>query len=336
MATTAERALALVELVRLPAVLTVPGDVLTGTVWSGGTVSGGSRVRAPRSRTLGLCAASAGLYLGGMALNDWADREVDARERPARPLPSARVTPGAALATAAGLTTAGLGLAALAGGRRSLATAAAVAATAWSYDLAAKSTPVGPAVLASARALDVLMGAHARLGAAGPAAAAVWLHTAVTTALSRHEAAPPAGSPPGARGPATSDGTAGRGPGPGPADAAGATDAAGAAGRAVLGTTVVTLGTGVLAMRRAGGRRGRLAGSLALIGAYGGTVGGAQLAARRDPAPATVQRAVAAGVLGLVLLEAGLLAAAGATLPATVVAAAWPLARALHRRRSVT
>jgi len=89
-------------------------------------------------------------------------------------------------------------------------------------------------------------------------------------------------------------------------------------------------------VRRAGGRRGRAAASLLLIGAYGATVGGAQVAARRHPAPDGVQRAVAAGVLGLVLLEAGLLASAGAALPAAGVAAAWPLARALDRRRSVT
>ena len=330
MAQIAERARALADLVRLPAVLTVPGDVLTGNVMTGGALAGAS---ARPARTLGLCAASAGLYLGGMALNDWADREVDAGERPARPLPSGRVTPSTALVTAAGLTAAGLGAAALAGGRRSLATAAAVAVAAWSYDLGAKSTPAGPAVMASARVLDVLLGADGRFAGAAPAAAAIWLHTAVTTALSRHEAG--AGAAHDGRAPA--GGAAGAGtPADMPHAATTRSATAGAAGWAVAGTGVVTVGTAVLAVRRAGGRRGRLAAALALIGAYAGTVGGAQLAARRDPAPPAVQRAVGAGVLGLVLLEAGLLAAAGATLPATGVAAAWPLARALNRKRSVT
>ena len=73
------------ELVRLPAVLSVPGDVLVGAA-----VSGQMR---DVPRTAGLVAASSCLYLAGMALNDYADREVDAVERPGRPIPSGRVSP---------------------------------------------------------------------------------------------------------------------------------------------------------------------------------------------------------------------------------------------------
>ena len=62
------------ELVRLPAVLSVPGDVLVGAAASG-------QMRDV-PRTAGLVAASSCLYLAGMALNDYADREVDAVERP--------------------------------------------------------------------------------------------------------------------------------------------------------------------------------------------------------------------------------------------------------------
>lgn len=72
-------------LVRLPAVLSVPGDVLLGAAMSGRRTGG---------RTLLLTGSSSLLYLAGMALNDWADREVDARERPERPIPSGRVAPG--------------------------------------------------------------------------------------------------------------------------------------------------------------------------------------------------------------------------------------------------
>ena len=36
--------------------------------------------------------------MAGMALNDYADREIDAVERPGRPIPSGRVTPEFALA----------------------------------------------------------------------------------------------------------------------------------------------------------------------------------------------------------------------------------------------
>ena len=42
----------------------------------------------------GLSAASVCLYWAGMSANDWADRDLDAKERPERPIPSGRVTPG--------------------------------------------------------------------------------------------------------------------------------------------------------------------------------------------------------------------------------------------------
>ncbi|WP_166020489.1 UbiA family prenyltransferase, partial [Streptomyces chilikensis] len=96
------------ELLRVSALFTVPGDALAGAAAGGGR---------PGVRTLGAVAASLCLYSAGMALNDWADREEDARERPGRPLPSGRVGPGAALAAAGTLTAAGLGCAALAGRR---------------------------------------------------------------------------------------------------------------------------------------------------------------------------------------------------------------------------
>ncbi|MGH8999965.1 MAG: UbiA family prenyltransferase, partial [Acidimicrobiia bacterium] len=70
-------------LVRLPAVLSVPGDVLVGAT------SGGGHLRPRRAGML--VASSSALYLAGMALNDWADRDIDARERPGRPIPSGRV-----------------------------------------------------------------------------------------------------------------------------------------------------------------------------------------------------------------------------------------------------
>jgi len=47
-------------------------------------------------------------YVGGMFLNDGFDREVDARERPERPLPSGRATPREVFAIGFGLLAAGL------------------------------------------------------------------------------------------------------------------------------------------------------------------------------------------------------------------------------------
>jgi 4-hydroxybenzoate polyprenyltransferase len=274
----------LVELVRAPAALTVPGDSLAGAAAAGWPFG---------RRTVGLAASSVCLYWAGMALNDYADRDVDAVERPGRPIPSGRVRPRVALGVAAGLTAAGLGLAALVG-RRAAAVAVPLAGTVWAYDLVLKSTPVGPVAMALARALDVLLGAGSgALRPAVPAALAVGTHTLAVTVLSRVEVA----------------GADRRLP------------------AALLGVTgAVTV---------AAARRLRFT-SAGLLAGYAGTVGAAQLAAVRDPAPRQIQRAVGAGILGLMPLQAALAARAGAPRSAALVAAAFPLARKLARRVSPT
>ncbi|MFC9063331.1 SCO3242 family prenyltransferase, partial [Streptomyces sp. NPDC057074] len=158
------RAGAWAELLRLPALFTVPGDALAGAAAAG--------VR-PGRRTLLAIGSSLCLYEAGMALNDWADRAEDAVERPHRPIPSGRIRPAAALAAACGLTGAGLALAAAAG-RPALAVAAPLAGSVWAYDLVLKHTPAGPAAMAAARGLDLLLGAAAASGgtrAALPSAA---------------------------------------------------------------------------------------------------------------------------------------------------------------------
>ncbi|MFJ4885452.1 SCO3242 family prenyltransferase [Streptomyces sp. NPDC088731] len=147
------------ELLRVSALFTVPGDALAGAAASG---------RRPDRGTVLAVGASLCLYEAGMALNDWADRDEDAIDRPHRPIPSGRIAPGAALAAAGALTAAGLGLAARAG-RPALAVATGLAATVWAYDLRLKHTPAGPAAMAAARGLDLLLGAAATGAAAGGA-----------------------------------------------------------------------------------------------------------------------------------------------------------------------
>ncbi|WP_181412398.1 UbiA family prenyltransferase [Streptomyces griseorubiginosus] len=155
------RARAWAELLRLPALFTVPGDALAGAA----AVSA-----RPTPRTFLAIASSLCLYEAGMALNDWADRDVDAVERPHRPLPSGRVRPAAALGAACVLTGAGLSFAAWAG-RPALTVAVPLAATVWAYDLALKNTRLGPAAMATARGLDLLLGASATASAGGAGAA---------------------------------------------------------------------------------------------------------------------------------------------------------------------
>ena len=68
----------LLSLVRAPAALSVPGDILAGAAAAG---------RPLGPRTVGTMASSVCLYWAGMALNDYADAAVDAVERPPAPRP---------------------------------------------------------------------------------------------------------------------------------------------------------------------------------------------------------------------------------------------------------
>ncbi|MFI9825599.1 UbiA family prenyltransferase [Streptomyces sp. NPDC052013] len=151
------------ELLRLPALFTVPGDALAGAAALG---------TRPGRGTLLAIGSSLCLYEAGMALNDWADRAEDAVDRPHRPIPSGRIRPAAALTAATALTAAGVGLACRAG-RTPGALAGALAATVWAYDLGLKRTPAGPLAMGAARGLDVLLGATASAGGGGAARADV-------------------------------------------------------------------------------------------------------------------------------------------------------------------
>jgi hypothetical protein len=281
---------AYLQLVRAPAALTVLGDTVAGAA-AAGTPLRGRRLLLPLS--------SVSFYWAGMALNDWADRELDAVERPERPIPSGRVSPGQALAVAGGLTAAGLGLARAAGGRDTLRLALPLAAAVWAYDTVLKKTAAGPAGMAACRALDVLMGA----GPAGarkalPSAVAVGGHTLGVTALSRGEVH------------GASPRTAG----------------------------TVLAGTGLTALTAVTGARSwrdRL-GALAFAGLYGSLVGRAQYTATQDPSAARVRTATMAGIHGMVPLQAALAARRGSLLGAVTVAAALPVAKRLARKVSPT
>ncbi|HEU5472437.1 MAG TPA: UbiA family prenyltransferase [Actinophytocola sp.] len=277
-------------MVRAPAALSVPGDSLAGAAAAGWPFGARSAI---------VPAATVCLYWAGMALNDWADRELDRVERPERPIPSGRVSPRFALGLAAGLTAAGVGLAGLAGGRAGLRVAVPLAGTVWAYDLALKSTPAGPVAMAAARALDVLLGAGGGR-AAIPAAVAVGTHTLGVTLLSRGEV----------HGMTT------------------------AVPKATLAITVAITGAALTPGRRAG-RFARLA-AAGLAACYAGSVGSAQSAAIRDPTSGPVRRAVGAGILGLMPLQASLLARAGSVRVAVPVALAFPLARRLSRKVAAT
>jgi hypothetical protein len=281
---------ALVELVRLPAALTVPGDSLAGAATAGWPLG---------RRTWLMPMASACLYWAGMALNDYADRDLDAVERPERPIPSGRVRPRRALQLAAGLTAAGVGVAAVAGGRRSLAVALPLAASVWTYDLVAKPGPAGPVVMACARGLDVLLGSGGVRAGARPALT-VAAHTVGVTVLSRGEVH-------GSR--------------------------RSVAAAAAVGTAALATGVGM--PRR--GRSRWVSGATALLaGAYAATVGRAQAQAAYDPGAENVRAATGAGVRGAIPLQAALTARAGSVPTALGLVSMGPVARAAGRVVSPT
>ena len=79
---------AFLSLVRIPTVFSSMSNVYAGYF------IGGGRALTP---ALGLGLAAAALFImAGMALNDVADKDVDARERPSRPIPSGAVGLGMA------------------------------------------------------------------------------------------------------------------------------------------------------------------------------------------------------------------------------------------------
>ncbi|WP_328563720.1 SCO3242 family prenyltransferase [Streptomyces coelicoflavus] len=298
------------ELLRLPALFTVPGDALAGAAAAGAR---------PGPRTLLAIGSSLCLYEAGMALNDWADRAEDAVERPHRPLPSGRIRPAAALTAAGALTGAGLVLAAGAG-RPALAVAAPLAATVWAYDLALKHTPAGPAAMAAARGLDLLLGAAATGGgtrAALPSAALLGSHTLAVTAVSRRE---------------TTGGSA-------------------LAPLAALATTGAL--AGLVARRRIrlpAGRRAAAAPGLpgstqapgvtdalrvGLSAVYAATAARPYLHAALNPSPPLTQRAVGGGIRATIPLQAALAARSGAGATSLLVAALAPAGRWFERRTAM-
>jgi 4-hydroxybenzoate polyprenyltransferase len=158
------RALALGRLLRLSLAPTALADVAAGTVL-------GAKSWPDGPAPFALLLASACVYHGAMALNDWADRAEDARTRPGRPIPSGTIAPRLALALAAVLLSAGPCLA-LAVAPRGGLLLAGVAACAALYDLAGRGPWLGPLLLAGCRAGNLGVGI---VGASAPGTFDPWL-----------------------------------------------------------------------------------------------------------------------------------------------------------------
>ena len=279
---------AYLALLRPANVVTAVADIVAGYAIAGAE-DGAALVR--------LIVATICLYAGGVVLNDFFDRELDATERPERPIPSGRVPAGHAAALGGLLLLAGL----IAGASVSWhagALAFSIALLAVIYDAWGKhQAVVGPVNIASCRALNLLLGV-----AAVPAAlTSSWIvallpfaYITAVTILSRGEVH---------------------------------------GGRRVTATLSASIVAGVVV---AAGVLAARSGSNALISAllvllFASRVLPAFWRARRDPSPASIRFAVRTGVLSLLLLDAAIAAVyAGAPLALLILAlapAAWLLAR---------
>lgn len=91
--------------------LTRPANLVTAIadVLAGMAIAGYFANPAPAAAPVGwLCLATVGLYGGGVVFNDVFDAELDAVERPERPIPSGVVSKGAAVLLGAGLLAVGI------------------------------------------------------------------------------------------------------------------------------------------------------------------------------------------------------------------------------------
>ena len=232
-----------------------------------------------------LLASSSCLYLAGMVFNDVFDREVDAIERPRRPIPSGRISVRGAVTFGAILTVAGL-FCSFAAGTGSAIVAGLLTLCIFLYDGGAKSTIVGPLVMGACRFLNVSLGASLAPHSAATnapwadawalpqlhVAAGLGVYIAGVTWFARHEA--------------------------------------GTSRKPQLTAAMGTINLGIALLigfvmnwPEAPDRRVRAALALGLVGLL---INRRLLAALLDPAPAKVQAAIRTMLLSLIMLDATL------------------------------
>lgn len=176
------------RLLRLPNLLTVPGDPLAGFL----LVTRGNGSLLP-----GLWAAIASLcfYAAGLIINDLCDIETDRKERPDRPLPSGQIRPLAAGAVALVLLGAGQAFCCMLD-PQAWWMGFMLVLTIFLYNIGVKNIPViGPLTMGACRGLNVMLGASA-VPAAEPLPAVLLLavatmagYIAAVTHIARREMA---------------------------------------------------------------------------------------------------------------------------------------------------
>jgi 4-hydroxybenzoate polyprenyltransferase len=183
------RALAWWQLLRAANVFTAASNVIAGFLIVRGQW-------APAETLALLVAASACMYLAGMVLNDVYDAELDAIERPERPIPSGHISRTTASSAGWALLTSGAllsWLAAMSCGHPMPGLIGVLLAFAiFRYDRVLKSTWIGPVAMGWCRVLNVMLGASVagNLTRQWPALAyalGVGLYTIVLTHVAQSE-----------------------------------------------------------------------------------------------------------------------------------------------------
>ncbi|HHH75745.1 MAG TPA: prenyltransferase, partial [Phycisphaerae bacterium] len=140
------------RLLRLPNLLTVPGDPIVGFALAAGALGYDSAICA----VVSLC-----LYCAGLIINDIVDRKEDGIDRPGRPIPSGEISITAAAVVATILVLSGISLAWMISTYTAII-AGLIAITVIIYNLVGKKLPIlGPLNMGLCRALSVYMGCAA-------------------------------------------------------------------------------------------------------------------------------------------------------------------------------
>lgn len=140
------------RLLRAPNLATVPGDPLAGFLLATGGLAW------PDARFVLVLAAALLLYAAGLVMNDLVDLREDREDRPSRPLPAGQIDIGVARTVVVACILGALLLAKLAG-LAPMATAGALLVAVFGYNVALKTTPLGPLAMGLCRGISVLLGA---------------------------------------------------------------------------------------------------------------------------------------------------------------------------------
>lgn len=311
--TLGQRIRAYVELTRPANVITAFADILAGYAAAGAfrlafprVVEDGFVVQQMSPALLEdlvwLLIATAGLYAGGVVLNDFFDADLDAVERPERPIPSGRASRTGTALFGTFLLATGVGAAALVS-LTSFLIAGAVALCAVLYDAAGKHYGViGPINMGLCRGGNLLLGVSAVPMMLEP----LWFlalipvaYIGAVTAISRGEVH---------------------------------------GGHRATGVLAILLVGGVSAVLFLLGIRAdyRTVEALPFIVVFAVLVYPAFFRAAREPSAERIRKAVRRGVVSLVVMDAALAAGFAGWIVGLVVLALLPLSIGLARLFSVT